>query len=122
MRTNLAAVAGAATAMTVWYFLFGKPDISMACNGMLAGLVAITAPCAFVGANAAVLIGILAGIVVCCGVLFNERVIKVDDPCGCTATAVGLARCPSASSPTGPTAPGGTASARRATSAPPGRA
>jgi Amt family ammonium transporter len=82
VNTNLAAVAGAATAMTVWYFLFGKPDISMACNGMLAGLVAITAPCAFVGANAAVLIGILAGIVVCGGVLFNERVVKVDDPCG----------------------------------------
>jgi Amt family ammonium transporter len=54
----------------------------MACNGMLAGLVAITAPCAFVGANAAVLIGIIAGIIVDCGVLFNERVLHVDDPCG----------------------------------------
>src|SRR5207244_8782498 len=56
--------------------------ISMACNGMLAGLVAITAPCAFVGANSAVVIGGLAGVLVCLGVLFNERVIKVDDPCG----------------------------------------
>jgi Amt family ammonium transporter len=82
INTNLAAVAGAASAMTLWYFLFGKPDISMACNGMLAGLVAITAPCAFVGANAAVLIGIIAGIIVDCGVLFNERVLHVDDPCG----------------------------------------
>ncbi len=82
INTNLAAVAGAASAMMVWYFMFGKPDISMACNGMLAGLVAITAPCAFVGANAAVVIGILAGIIVCGGVLFNERVLKVDDPCG----------------------------------------
>ena len=54
----------------------------MACNGMLAGLVAITAPCAFVSPNSAVMIGILAGILVCLGVLFNERVIKVDDPCG----------------------------------------
>jgi ammonium transporter, Amt family len=54
----------------------------MACNGMLAGLVAITAPCAFVSPNSAVVIGILAGILVCLGVLFNERVIKVDDPCG----------------------------------------
>jgi Amt family ammonium transporter len=62
--------------------MFGKPDISMACNGMLAGLVAITAPCAFVSANSAVIIGILAGVLVCMGVLFNERVIKVDDPCG----------------------------------------
>jgi Amt family ammonium transporter len=82
INTNLAAVAGAATAMLVWYQMFGKPDISMACNGMLAGLVAITAPCAFVGPNAAVLIGIIAGGIVCAGVLFNERVLKVDDPCG----------------------------------------
>jgi len=82
INTNLAACAGAASAMTVWYFMFGKPDISMACNGMLAGLVAITAPCAFVGANAAVVIGIIAGMVVCGGVLFNERVLHVDDPCG----------------------------------------
>jgi len=82
INTNLAAVAGSATAMIFWYYVFGKPDISMACNGMLAGLVAITAPCAFVGANSAVIIGILAGILVCLGVLFNERVLKVDDPCG----------------------------------------
>ncbi len=82
VNTNLAAVAASATAMIFWYFVFGKPDISMACNGMLAGLVAITAPCAFVSSNSAVIIGILAGIVVCLGVLFNERVIKVDDPCG----------------------------------------
>jgi Amt family ammonium transporter len=82
VNTNLAAVAGAASAMGFWYFRFGKPDISMACNGMLAGLVAITAPCAFVGAAPAVLIGVLAGIVVCLGVLFNENVLKVDDPCG----------------------------------------
>jgi len=54
----------------------------MACNGMLAGLVAITAPCAFVGPSAAVVIGILAGALVCFGVVFNERVLKVDDPCG----------------------------------------
>ena len=82
INTNLAAVAGSATAMFFWYFVFGKPDISMACNGMLAGLVAITAPCAFVNSISAVIIGILAGILVCLGVLFNERVIKVDDPCG----------------------------------------
>jgi Amt family ammonium transporter len=62
--------------------MFGKPDITMACNGMLAGLVAITAPCAFVSPSSAVIIGILAGVLVCLGVLFNERVLKVDDPCG----------------------------------------
>jgi Amt family ammonium transporter len=85
VNTNLAAVAGAATAMVFWYFRFGKPDITMACNGMLAGLVAITAPCAFVSPTSSVIIGILAGILVCVGVLFNERVIKVDDPCGAIA-------------------------------------
>ena len=82
VNTNLSAVAGAASAMFLWYFLFGKPDITMACNGMLAGLVAITAPCAFVSPNSAFIIGILAGLLVDAGVLFNERVIKVDDPCG----------------------------------------
>ena len=82
VNTNLAACAGSAAALAFWYMMFGKPDISMACNGMLAGLVAITAPCAFVSANSSVIIGLLAGIVVCLGVLFNERVLKVDDPCG----------------------------------------
>jgi len=82
INTNLAAVAGSATAMLFWYMKFGKPDISMACNGMLAGLVAITAPCAFVGPTSAVIIGILAGLVVCLGVLFNDHVTKIDDPCG----------------------------------------
>ncbi len=82
VNTNLAACAGSATALALWYLMFGKPDISMACNGMLAGLVAITAPCAFVNPNASILIGILAGAVVCFGVLLNERVLKIDDPCG----------------------------------------
>ena len=82
INTNLAAIAGSATAMLFWYAKFGKPDITMACNGMLAGLVAITAPCAFVGPTSAFIIGILAGFVVCLGVLFNENVTKIDDPCG----------------------------------------
>jgi Amt family ammonium transporter len=82
VNTNLAAVAGSAAAMLLWYRLFGKPDITMACNGMLAGLVAITAPCAFVSPTASVMIGIAAGVLVCLGVLFNERVLKIDDPCG----------------------------------------
>jgi Amt family ammonium transporter len=82
VNTNLAAVAGSAMAMLLWYFVFGKPDITMACNGMLAGLVAITAPCAFVSPTSAVIIGVLAGTLVCAGVLFNDRVLKVDDPCG----------------------------------------
>ena len=82
VNTNLAAVFGSIVAMIFWKIKFGKPDISMACNGMLAGLVAITAPCAYVDARGAVIIGILAGLVVCFGVLFNETVLKVDDPCG----------------------------------------
>ncbi len=82
VNTNLAAVAGSAAAMLIWYLMFGKPDVTMACNGMLAGLVAITAPCAFVGPTSAMIIGVLAGAVVCGGVLFNERVTKIDDPCG----------------------------------------
>ena len=82
INTNLAAVAGSAAAMLIWYFAFGKPDITMACNGMLAGLVAITAPCAFVSPTSSVVIGVLAGSLVCGGVLFNDRVLKVDDPCG----------------------------------------
>jgi ammonium transporter, Amt family len=82
INTNLAAIFGSASAMLFWYWRFGKPDISMACNGMLAGLVAITAPCAFVNPTSAVIIGIAAGVLVCLGVLFNDRVLKVDDPCG----------------------------------------
>ena len=57
INTNLAAVAGSASALLVWYWMFRKPDITMACNGMLAGLVAITAPCAFVSPTSAVIIG-----------------------------------------------------------------
>jgi len=82
INTNLAAIFGSASAMFFWWYKFGKPDITMACNGMLAGLVAITAPCAFVSPTSAVVIGIIAGVIVCVGVLMNERVLKIDDPCG----------------------------------------
>jgi Amt family ammonium transporter len=82
VNTNLAAIAGAAAALLVWHAMFGKPDITMACNGMLAGLVAITAPCAFVSPTSAIVIGAIAGAIVCLGVLLNERVLKIDDPCG----------------------------------------
>ena len=82
VNTNLAAVAGSATAMLLWYFMFGKPDITMACNGMLAGLVAITAPCAFVSPLPRSSSASSPASWSACGVLFNERVLKVDDPCG----------------------------------------
>jgi Amt family ammonium transporter len=68
--------------MIYTWLRFGKPDISMSANGLLAGLVAITAPCAFVTAPAAVLIGLIAGILLCWAVIFVERVLKIDDPVG----------------------------------------
>ena len=61
---------------------YGKPDPSMLANGALAGLVAITAPCAFVTAPAAVLIGGVAGVLVCWAVYFVERTLRIDDPVG----------------------------------------
>jgi Amt family ammonium transporter len=81
-NTILAASAGCMSAMFLVWKLWGKPDPSMAVNGMLAGLVAITAPCAFVAPWAAVTIGALAGFLVVGSVVFVERVLKVDDPVG----------------------------------------
>jgi Amt family ammonium transporter len=63
-------------------FRWGKPDISMSCNGMLAGLVAITAPCAFVAPWAAVMIGVIAGFLVCWSVEWYDQKLRIDDPCG----------------------------------------
>ena len=81
VNTMLASAAGAFAAMVVVKSKFGKYDPSMVANGMLAGLVAITAPCAFVASWAAVLIGLIAGTVVVFSILFWER-IGVDDPVG----------------------------------------
>ncbi len=82
VNTLLSACAGFVVAMGWTAARYGKPDISMSCNGMLAGLVAITAPCAFVAPWAATLIGILAGFLVCYSVEFIDKKLKVDDPCG----------------------------------------
>jgi Amt family ammonium transporter len=84
-NTAVAAAVGAITSMTVMWRKFGKPDPSMSANGMLAGLVAITAPCAFVQPWAAAVIGLVAGILVVYAVLFVERTLKVDDPVGAVA-------------------------------------
>lgn len=81
-NTMLASAAGAFSSMLYMWFRYGKPDISMAANGMLAGLVAITAPCAFVNSVSAVIIGVVAGILLCVSVFFVERTLKIDDPVG----------------------------------------
>ncbi|MBP2675406.1 MAG: ammonium transporter [Deltaproteobacteria bacterium] len=82
VNTMLAGAAAAFSSMLYMWLRYGKPDISMSANGMLAGLVAITAPCAFVDSISAVVIGIIAGILVCVAVFFIERTMKVDDPVG----------------------------------------
>jgi len=82
VNTLLAGCFGTVTAMAWTNAKWGKPDISMTCNGMLAGLVAVTAPCAFIAPWAACVIGIVAGFLVCYGVWFFDHVAHVDDPCG----------------------------------------
>lgn len=81
INTNLAAAAGAISSMILIWSLSGKPDLSMIMNGALAGLVAITAPCAFVEPWAAIAIGAVGGIVVVLGVMLLDK-LKVDDPVG----------------------------------------
>lgn len=81
VTTNLAAVAGALSGMFFAWRKFGKPDLTMTMNGALAGLVAITAPCAFVQPIEAVAIGAIAGIIVVLGTIFLDRV-HIDDPVG----------------------------------------
>jgi Amt family ammonium transporter len=81
-NTMLAGTGGAITAMLFMMWKFGKPDPSMMCNGLLAGLVAITAPCAFVTAPVSMLIGAISGVLVCLSVFFVEGTLKVDDPVG----------------------------------------
>jgi Amt family ammonium transporter len=84
VTTNLSAAAGAITAMIVAWVLMKKPDVGMTANGALAGLVGITAGCAFVENWAAVVIGVVAGIFVVVAVRLVERA-KVDDPVGAFA-------------------------------------
>ena len=81
VNTLLSGCAGFVMAMGVTNYKYGKPDISMSCNGMLAGLVAITAGCAFVAPWASVIIGAVAGVLVVYSVEFWDR-RHIDDPCG----------------------------------------
>ncbi len=84
VTTNAAAATGALSAMFVSWVMFKKPDASMTFNGVLAGLVAITAPCAFVGMGSAMVIGIIGGALVVVAVVAIERA-GVDDPVGAVA-------------------------------------
>jgi ammonium transporter, Amt family len=80
VNTNLAAAAGGLIAMVVaWLFVTRKPDLPTTLNGVLAGLVAVTAPCAYVTPGFAILIGAIGGVIVVYGALLLER-LKIDDP------------------------------------------
>lgn len=85
VNTFLSAAAGAVTTMIITWVHSGKPDPSLTANGLLAGLVGITAPCGSVENWAAVIIGAVAGIIVYAGVMFNENKLKIDDPVGAIA-------------------------------------
>lgn len=82
VTTNLAAAGAAITAMFTSWALFKKPDASMSLNGALAGLVAITAPCATVTPAGALIIGLIAGVLVVLSIVGIDRILKVDDPVG----------------------------------------
>jgi Amt family ammonium transporter len=81
-NTMIAGAIGGLVAMFYMWVKFGKPDPSMTANGTLAGLVAITAPCAFVDGVSSFIIGLIAGLLVCVSVAFVENKLKLDDPVG----------------------------------------
>ena len=82
ITTNIAACGGATSAMLYTWLRYGKPDVSMTLNGVLAGLVAITAGCDAVSTGSALIIGLIAGVVVSMSVEFIDQKLKIDDPCG----------------------------------------
>lgn len=81
ITTNSAAIAGILSSTAVAWLVIGKPDLSMTINGCLAGLVAITAPCAFVSVGSSLIIGAIAGAIVVFAVIGFDK-IKIDDPVG----------------------------------------
>ncbi len=85
VNTMLAGCTGSFGALLYMWMRFGKPDASMSGNGLLAGLVAITAPSGFVNTVGAAIIGFSAGVLVCLSVEFLERIMKIDDPVGATS-------------------------------------
>ena len=81
VNTNIAAATGSLGALITAWLLLKKPDLSMVLNGCLAGLVAITAPCAFVTIGSGAIIGFIGGVLVVLAVLLFDKV-KLDDPVG----------------------------------------
>lgn len=81
ITTNSAAAAAVLSATILSWLLLGKPDLGMTLNGCLAGLVAITAPCAYVSVGSSVIIGLIAGVLVVLAVIGFDR-LKIDDPVG----------------------------------------
>jgi Amt family ammonium transporter len=81
ITTNTAAAAAILSATFLSWILLGKPDLGMTLNGCLAGLVAITASCAFVSVASSLIIGLIAGVLVVLAVIFFDR-MKIDDPVG----------------------------------------
>lgn len=88
VTTNSGAIAGLLASTAVAWLILGKPDLSMTINGCLAGLVAVTAGCAYISVGSSLIIGAIAGVIVVFAVLGFDK-IKVDDPVG--ALAVHLA-------------------------------
>ena len=84
VATNTAGAAAAVSASLTAWLLLGKPDLSMILNGALAGLVAITAGCAFVSIPSSLIIGLIAGFLVVVSVLLFDK-LKIDDPVGATS-------------------------------------
>ncbi len=82
LTTNLAAVAGGAATMVVTWFKYGKPSLSLTLNGILAGLVGITAGCDLVSPLGAVIIGLVCGVVLVYSIEFIDKKLHVDDPVG----------------------------------------
>lgn len=81
-NTVLAAAAGGIVAMLITWWKYGKPDVPMTGNGVIAGLVGITAGCAWVNPSASVLIGAIAGALVVASVWFIDWKLRIDDPVG----------------------------------------
>ena len=82
VTTNMAAATGGIAALAYTWIVDGKPSLSMLCNGVLAGLVGITAGCDCVDIWAAALIGIIVSVAMCFSVSFIDKTLKVDDPVG----------------------------------------